>query len=128
MDYYALEQAAFQADESCHLTSSATLQSKKEAIVGEATEKTKAALAGAGYLSKRSRRAGIRQNRAAEKEHERQNNKWLLGESSASDKTSGATGELTEKAEQPEYVPASSKLDRIDQLIDEMWSDDGQEN
>jgi hypothetical protein len=39
MDYYALERAAYQASETPRLTSSAALQSRKEAIVGEAMEK-----------------------------------------------------------------------------------------
>jgi len=112
MDYYALEEAAFQAGESRHLKSSASLRSIKETIVGEATEKTNAALAAAGHMSKRSRRAGIRENRAAEKEHERQKNKWSLGESVPSDNGSVTTHE------QPEYVPPSSNLNRIDELIE----------
>jgi putative transposase len=122
MDYFALEKAAFQAGETRHLTSSAVLQSKKETMVGEATEKTKAALAAAGYLCKRSRRAGIRQNRAAEKEHERQKTPWLLGEDGASDNISDTT------SNQPEYVPPSSNLNRIDELIEKTRSDNDYEN
>jgi hypothetical protein len=125
MDYFALEEAAFQAGETRHLTSRAVLKSKKKTIVGEATEKTKAALAAAGYVSKRSRRAGIRQNRAAEKEHERQNNKWLMGESPSAQNASGVTGESIAGA--PEYVPAASNLDRIDELIEKSWSDNDKE-
>jgi len=119
MDYFALEEAAFQAGESRHLRSSASLQSIKEAIVGEATEKTNAALAAVGRMSKRSRRAGIRQNRAAEKEHEREQSKWSLGELPAQN----ASNAKNDSTELPKYIPASSNLDRIDELIEKGWSD-----
>lgn len=116
MDYYALERAAYQAAENRELTSKADLQSIKDTIVGEATEKTNAALAAAGHLSKRSRRSGIRANRAAEKEHERQKNQWSFGEA--------ASDNANQSDESPEYIPSSSNLGRIGKLIEEKWNKD----
>jgi putative transposase len=120
MDYYALERAAYQASETRRLTTGAALQSRKDAIVGEATEKTHAALAAAGDLSKRARRSGIRENRAAEKQIERDNNQWLLGGTTSSKPTAMADKESRDTSN-AEYVPASSKLSRIGELIDQEW-------
>jgi hypothetical protein len=119
MDYYALERAAYQASETRRLTSSAALQSRKDAIVGEATEKTRAALAAAGHISKRARRSGIRENRAAEKQLERDNNQWLSGGTTSSEPKATADEECRDT--NTEYVPASSKLSRIGALIEEEW-------
>lgn len=117
MDYYALERATYQAAENRELTSKADLKSIKDTIVGEATEKTNAALAAAGHQSKKSRRSGIRANRAVEKEHERQKNQWSFGEGGASDN-------VDQSDESPEYIPSSSNLGRIGKLIEEKWNKD----
>jgi len=122
VDYYALERAAYQASETRRLTSSAALQSRKEAIVGEATEKTRAALAATGHISKRARRSGIRENRAAEKQIERDNNKWLLGQTTSSEPTLANEASAAPSTANAEYVPASSKLSRIGELIEEEWN------
>lgn len=124
MDYYVLERAAYQASETRRLTSSAALQSRKETIVGEATEKTQAALAAAGHMSNRSRRAGIRENRAIEKQIERDKNQWLFGENRTPIKNAATTTKNSADTSDDtvEYVPASSKLNRIDELINKEWS------
>ena len=124
MDYYALERAAYQASETRRLTSSAALQSCKDAIVEEATERTGASLAAAGHISKSARRGGIRGNRAAERQIERNQNEWLLGESSTPRRPGTATREdpADMSVENSEYVPASSKLSRIGELIEKEWS------
>jgi len=125
MDYYALERAAYQASETRRLNSSALLQAQKDAIVGEATEKTEAANIAAGQISKRSRRKNIRQNRAAEKQAERDSTQWQLGKPDSIDKAAGTgptPAETITEAEQ--YIPASSKLARIDALLDKEWSKD----
>jgi hypothetical protein len=115
MDYYALERAAYQASETRRLNSSARLQAQKDAIVGEATEKTHAANAAAGPTSNRARRGGIRQNRAAEKQIERDRTQWPLGP--PDDSTPVETITAVEQ-----YIPASSKLTRIGALLDKEWS------
>ncbi|HEY2975969.1 MAG TPA: hypothetical protein VGJ48_25875 [Pyrinomonadaceae bacterium] len=125
MDYYALERAAYQVSETRRLNSSALLQTQKDAIVGEATEKTEAANTAAGPTSKRARRKNIRQNRAAEKQTERDRNQWSLGkpDSIEAKAVAGSTPvETITPAEQ--YIPAASKLARIDALLDKEWSKD----
>jgi hypothetical protein len=120
MDYYALGRAAHQASETRRLNSGAALQSCKDTIVGEAAERTGAALAAASHLSKSARRKGIRGNRAAEKHIERDNNQWLFGEDGPSIRPRTAKPE--ESADSTAYVPASSKLSRIGELIEKEWS------
>jgi hypothetical protein len=130
MDYYVLERAAYQASETRRLTSSAALQSRKETIVGEATERTHAALAAAGLMSKRSRRAGIRENRAIEKQIERDKNQWVFGENRTPIKNAAMTAKNSADTSEDavEYVPASSKLNRIDELINKEWNKNAHEN
>jgi len=125
MDYYALERAAYQVSETRRLNSSAVLQAQKDAIVGEATERTQAAKAAVGSTSKRARRGGIRQNRAAEKQTERDRTQWPLGkpDSTAAEAVDGSTPVETIIPAQ-QYIPASSKLARIDALLDQEWSKD----
>jgi putative transposase len=123
MDYYALERAAYQVSETRTLRSSARLQAQKDEIVGEATERTQAAKAAAGPTSNRARRGGIRQNRAAEKQIERDRTQWPLGKPDSIDAeaVAGSTPvEALTAAEQ--YIPASSKLTRIGALLDKEWS------
>ncbi len=124
MDYYALERAAFQASETRRLNSGAVLQAQKDTIVGEATEKTKAAHAANGSTSKRARRGSIRQNRAAEKQIERDRDQWLLGTCKT---TPGKGKDDLERVETPteQYVPASSKLTRIGALLEKEWTKNG---
>lgn len=121
VDYYALERAAYQASTSRELRSDAELLAAKEAIVGPATEKTRAALVAAGLLSKRSRRESIRANRAAEKEHEREKNAWHIGEQRPDDNAPTSPGDSGFSTESEPYVPAASRLKRIDQLLEEEW-------
>jgi putative transposase len=123
MDYYAIERAAYQVSETCTLRTSARLQAQKDAIVGEAIEKTQAANAAVGPTSKRARRGGIRQNRAAEKQTERDRTQWGLGTDTSTDMKAVAGSEPVETiiaAEQ--YIPASSKLTRIGALLDKEWN------
>jgi hypothetical protein len=128
-DYYALERAAYQASETRRLTSCAAIQSCKETIVGEAAERTSAALAAAGHLSKSARRRGIRENRAVEKHIERDQNQWLFGEDGTSIRPRTAKSEESagRSVDSTEYVPASSKLIRIGELIEKEWSKNGTE-
>jgi hypothetical protein len=125
MDYYALQRAAYQASETRTLRSSAVLQAQKDAIVGEATEKTEAANAAAGPTSKRARRANIRQNRAVEKQSERDRTQWSLGKPALADaKAVAGTATVETITPSEQYIPASSKLARIDALLDNEWSKD----
>lgn len=122
MDYHVLEQAAYQASETRRLQSSAKLKAQRDEIVSETVEKTQAAHAARGSMSKRSRRSEIRVNRALEKQAERDQNAWELGAESkpstlAHNLDSGANGS-------DEYVPPSSKISRIGELLEKEWPND----
>ncbi len=123
MDYYTLERAAYQASETRRLRSSAILQTQKDNIVGEATERTNAARAAGGQMSKRARRGSIRQNRTAEKQLERDRSQWLLGVGEPTGtKEDNGSHNLETPPPAEVYVPASSKLSRIGALLEKEWS------
>jgi hypothetical protein len=96
------------------------LEAHCDAILAEANEKTRAALAAAGHSSKRSRRAGIRDNRAAEKEVERKGTSWALGIEGIEENAISQSGERSTNGD---YLPPSSKLNRIEALLENQWSD-----
>lgn len=126
MDYHVLEQASYQASETRRLQSSAKLQAQKDAIVSKAVERNRAGLAAAGPMSKRSRRGSIRENRASEKQVESNQNTWLLGgEIAKADKTRKVLKGAPETSElDNEYVPPSSKINRIGELLEKEWGKD----
>jgi len=122
MDYYALQRAAHQVSETKRLRSSAALQAQKDDIVGEASEKTRAALAASGEISKKARRRNIRLNRAAEKQLERERTCWSLAQKEpASAHTAHMNGENENESNGADYVPASSKLTQIEALLKTQW-------
>lgn len=124
-DYFALENEALRKEETRLIQSSAKLDAIKKAIVEEATEKTRAAHAGVGPQSKRSRKKGINKNRALERQHERDKNIWVLdqtsgnGQSSPNDNPSLAAN--NNKLSETEYVPPTSKASHIRQTRDKRW-------
>jgi hypothetical protein len=121
-DYYALEAAAAQAAETRRLRSGARLQAAKDKLASNAIEKTRAAHAAVGPLSKRARRKGRRQNRAEEKQMEREQNAWHLGAAGAEGAQSGHESTETSSSlssDDEGYVPPTSRIDLIDELLDE---------
>jgi hypothetical protein len=121
-DYYVLEEAAAQAAQTRRLTSSARFQTAKEHIISSAVEKTRAARAAVGPQSKSSQRAGRRQNRAEEKQAEREQSAWLLGtageEGTQSDQESPATSS-SRPSDRAGYVPPTSHIDLIEELLED---------
>jgi hypothetical protein len=120
-DYYTLEAAAAQAAETRRLRSGARLQAARENLASNAIEKTRAAHAAAGHLSKRARRMGRRQNRAEEKQMEREQNAWLLGAAGAEGTQSGQESPETSSSRSSDdvgYVPPTSRIDLIDELLE----------
>jgi len=88
-------------------------------IIDQAMEKTRAAVTG---RSKRSRLQGIRENRQAEREEERQTGAWDLGKADRSD------GPLTEERKVPdedqEYVSFPQDLDHLRKVREERLNDE----
>ena len=122
-DYFEREKQAEEAALTRIKRSTAQLRAQKEQIISEATEKTQAALAAVGKQSKSARKHGIRDNRAAEREHERVQNAWLLGNDDIArpNQTSGPKNTPKE-----EYLPPSSKVKQIRALRDKEWEKDEQ--
>jgi hypothetical protein len=124
MDYFALEKRA----EATALTrirqSSATLHAQQAHIVSEATEKTMAARAAAGIRGKSALTKGIRDNRLTERQAEREQKGWLLGSGEGESATTG-NGHGEHAAEQ-EYVPPTRHTDRLRELREKEWKNDGE--
>jgi putative transposase len=79
-DYFELERQAKEAAESRRQQSRASLHDKQDAIIAAAAERKEAALLAAGKISKSVRVSGMKENRAEEREREREAGKWLLGD------------------------------------------------
>jgi putative transposase len=120
-DYYALEAAAAQAAETRRLRSGARLQAAKEHVVSGAVEKTRAAHASVGHLSKRSRRSGRRRNRAEEKQLEREQSAWVIGDAGAEGIQNGKESfadSSSLSSDNAGYVPPTSHIDLIEELLE----------
>lgn len=127
VDYYVLEQAALQAGETRRQKSSSIIQAQKDQIVTEAVEATRIANAAAGPQSKSARRKSRRDNRAAEKQREREKGAWLLGEATQ-DNVLNQPSNSTRTDGSPnneEYIAPSSKISRIEELLDSDWNSNG---
>lgn len=124
VDYYVLEQAALQAGETRRQKSSATIQAQKDQLVSQAVEATRIAHAAVGPQSKSARRKGRNDNRAMEKQIEREKGAWLLG-AAAQDNTLNQSINSTSdngSSDNNEYIAPSSNLSRIEELLDEGWN------
>jgi putative transposase len=120
-DYYSLEAAAAQAAETRRLRSGARLQAAKEHVVSGAVEKTRAAHAAVGQLSKRSRRSGRRRNRAEEKQMEREQSAWVIGDAGAEGMQNGKESSAdsgSQSSDNVGYVPPTSHIDLIEELLE----------
>jgi hypothetical protein len=113
----------WQAGETRRQKSSARLQARKDDIVSKAVEATKIAHAAAGPQSKRARRQGRRDNRATEKHAEREKGAWLLGETAqkGAHKLKGNLGHTDNSSKSEEYIAPSSKINRIEELLENDW-------
>ena len=116
-DYFELERQATEASRTRTLQADAELDAQCDHVVAEAREKTLAAQRTAGSQSKRSRIGQIRENRAAERQYERDRTAWQLGEDSPSQ---GAADVIPIRRDDA-YVPPARKADLIRSLRDKMW-------
>lgn len=126
-DYCVIERAALQAGETRRQKSSAIIQSQKDELVTGAVEATRIACAAAGPQSKRARRKGRRDNRATEKQMEREKGAWLLGEAAqdtALNQSSNST-HIDGQSVIEEYIAPSSNINRIEEILDNDWSSNG---
>jgi hypothetical protein len=127
VDYYVHEQAALQAGETRRQKSSATIQDQKDKIVTEAVEATRIAHAAAGPQSKRARRKSRRDNRATEKQREREQGAWELGKATQDNAPTHPSNSLHTDgpSDSEEYIAPSSKISLIEELLDNDWNSNG---
>lgn len=129
VDYYVLEQAALQAGETRRQKSIATIQAQKYELVSQADESTRIAHAAAGPQSKSARRKGRKDNRAMEKQLEREKGAWLLGASAQDNALNQAfnSTQANSPSDSNEYIAPSSNLSRIEELLDGEWNGNGKQ-
>jgi putative transposase len=125
MDYFALEAKAEVAARSRIQQSKATFHAQKEHVISKATERKEAAEAVVGKRSKSSRIGGIRSAKQEEKQFEREQNAWKLGEekvrtTSTNLVPTASQGNISQNDEE-EYVAPASKIDRIRAHRDKEW-------
>jgi hypothetical protein len=127
VDYHVLEQAALQAGETRRQKSSATIQAQKDGLVAGAVEATRIAHAAAGPQSKSARRKSRRDNRAAEKQMEREKGAWLLGGAAQDNALNQSTtsSHADGSSNNEEYIAPSSKISRIEELLENEWNSNG---
>jgi hypothetical protein len=116
-----------QAGETRRQKSSAKLQAQKDTIVSKAVEAKEIAHAAVGHQSKNAQRRGRRDNRAAEKQMERERGAWQLGETAQGNapthpsKSSHPNGH----SDSGEYIAPSSKINLIEEILDNDWNSNG---
>jgi putative transposase len=119
LDYFELERQAAEASRSRTFQADVDLDAQCDHVVAEAREKTLAAQRKAGAQSKRSRIGQIRENRAAERQYERDRTAWQPGE----DYTSQGPADVIPIRRDDAYVPPARKADLIRSRRDKMWED-----
>ena len=118
LDYFELERQAEEASRTRTLQAHAELDAQCAHIVEEAREKTLAAQRTAGAQSKRSRIGQIRENRAVEREYERDRTTWQLG---AEEPSSQGMADVIPIRRDEIYVPPARKTNLIRSLRDKAW-------
>lgn len=125
-DYHIRQLADDEASQTRRQQSLATLQAQNEREFAEEVEKTNAALAAAGPMSKRSRVIGIRPNRQRERELERQ--KIAANYANDSVVENIATGipidqESTSQSPASYVIPAED-FEELRELREDAWNDE----
>lgn len=124
-DYFELERQAKEAAQSRRQQSRAAVHDKADGIIARAAERKESALLAAGKLSKSVRVSGMKENRAKEKELEREESQWLLGDPYPAPAASGAEVEVSiEETEDEQSLAAPSMLDVLRQQRDRRWAED----
>jgi Mu transposase-like protein len=120
-DYFEMERQAKEAAESRRQQSRATVHDKSDVIIARAIERKEMALLAAGKISKSVLVSGIGENRAEERERERETGKWLLGEQDVVPASEEETEDKTEEIEDEQNYAAPSMLNLLRQQRDSRW-------
>lgn len=117
-NYFELENQAREAGESRRQQSRATLHDKQEAIIGSAAERKEMALLAAGEISKSVLVSGMKENRAEERQREREKDRWVLG-----DPPPAQTNSALDEIEDEQNYAAPSSLDLLRQQRESRWTE-----
>lgn len=120
-DYFEMERQAKEAAQSRRLQSRADYHDKQDPIIARAAERKEVALFAAGKISKSVRVGGMKENRAEERERERESGKWLLGESDTSAGTGAEPNSRTHETEDEQSYAAPSSLGLLRQQRESRW-------
>lgn len=119
MDYFSLETQAAELARSRQYQSRAALHAHQNQIVSEAKRQTETARILAGPQSKRARVKDIRSNRLQEREAERAQGAWRLGDAKHS--PASTKPDAPAEAKKDAYVPPSSKIARLREVRNRKW-------
>lgn len=123
-DYFEMERQAKEAAESRRQQSRASVHDKHDAIIVRAAERKEAALLAAGKISKSVRVLGMKENRAEERERERESGKWLLGEPDMAASVGAESNDRAQEIEDEKSYAAPSRLDLLRQQRENRWKGD----
>jgi hypothetical protein len=123
-DYFEMERQAKEASTSRRQQSRADVHDKQDAIIARAAERKEAALLAAGKISKSVRVSGMKENRAEERERERESGKWILGEPDPMFTTEMETEDRTHEIEDEQNYAAPSSLVLLRRQRDSRWKGD----
>lgn len=118
-DYFETEQQAAEVARGRRLQTSTNLHDKADAIISNAVDQKEMALMAAGEISKSVLLSGVKENRAIERDHEREVGKWLLGEPEPPPAADEEIEDQTDEAEEEENYAAPSLLDVLQQQREE---------
>jgi hypothetical protein len=123
-DYFEMERQAKEAAESRRQQSRASVRDKHDAIIARAAERHEAALLAAGKISKRARVSGMKENRAEERERERESGKWLLGDPDPAGAAGADSNDIAQEIEDEQSYAAPSMLNVLDRQRESRWEGD----
>lgn len=118
-DYFEMERQAAEVARGRRQQTRANLFDKVDAIVSNAGEQKELALMAAGKISKSVLLSSVKENRAMERDHEREAGKWLLGEPDPPPAAEVETEDLADEAEEDQNYAAPSMLDVLHQQREE---------
>ncbi len=118
-DYFEMERQAKEVARGRRQQTRANLYDKVDAIVSNAGEQKEMALMVAGKISRSALLSGMKENRAKEREHERENGKWMLGEPEVQRDAGSEVDDQTDEIEDEQSYAAPSMLDVLRQQREE---------
>ncbi|HEV2800970.1 MAG TPA: hypothetical protein VGW12_10760 [Pyrinomonadaceae bacterium] len=123
-DYFEMEGQAEEAGRARRQQARTNLFDKVDAIVSNAGEQKELALMAAGKISKSVLLSGVKENRAKERDHEREAGKWHLGETDVPASTEAEAEQQTDESEEEQSYAAPSMLDVLRQQREEKLKGD----